>query len=71
MNFGRNETELGRKFIGLVQEEVKKLTFPVPAAKVRIDYAKLGGQAGFIGAGGCAWAVFGAESESVTRGHAM
>jgi glucokinase len=71
MNFGRNETELGRKFIRLVHEEVRKLTFPVPAAKVRIDYAELGGQAGFIGAAGCAWSVFGAESESATRGHAM
>ncbi|MFP6763982.1 MAG: ROK family protein [Planctomycetaceae bacterium] len=71
MNFGRNETELGRKFVERVRQEVGKLTFPVPAAAVRIDYAELGGQAGFIGAAGCAWAVFGAESEAVNRGYAV
>lgn len=71
MNFGRNETELGRRFIGLVQREVRRLTFPVPGSRVRIDYAELGGHAGFIGAAGCAWAVFGAESECSMRGHAV
>lgn len=71
MNFGRNETKLGQNFIRLVHEEVRKLAFPVPAAKVRIDYAELGGHAGFIGAAGCAWSVFGAESESAKRGHAV
>ena len=71
MNFGRNETELGRRFIRLVHQEVQKLTFPVPGANVRIDYAELGGHAGFIGAAGCAWSVFGAASEAATRGHAV
>ena len=71
MNFGRNETPLGRKFVACVREEVRKLAFPVPSAAVRVDYAELGGKAGFIGAAGCAWAVFGAESEAVNRGYAV
>lgn len=70
VSFGRNETELGRRFIQTVRTEIKRLAFPVPAAKVRVDYASLGGQAGFIGAAGCAWSVFGAEAMAGKRGHA-
>ena len=45
-----------------VRSEVLQLGFPVPTSKIRIDYAQLGGQAGFIGAAGCAAAEFGAEA---------
>lgn len=71
MTFGRNETELGRRFLGIVRDEIKKLSFPVPAEKMRIDYASLGGQAGFIGAGGWACSIFGADAVSLMRGHAV
>lgn len=71
MTFGRNETELGRRFIGLVREEIKRLSFPVPSSQVRIDYASLGGQAGFIGAAGWAWSIFGAEAQAAQRGAAI
>ncbi len=71
MTFGRNETELGRRFLSIVRDEVKRLSFPVPSANVRIDYASLGGQAGFIGAGGWAWSTFGAEAIASVRGHAV
>jgi glucokinase len=54
MTFGRNETELGRRFLQRIRDEVKARAFPVPAAKCRIDYATLGGDAGYIGAAGCA-----------------
>lgn len=54
MTFGRNETELGRRFVERVREEVRSRAFSVPASKTIIDYAALGGDAGFIGAAGCA-----------------
>jgi len=54
MTFGRNETELGRQFLQEIKNEVKKRAFPVPAARTIIDYASLGGDAGYIGAAGCA-----------------
>jgi glucokinase len=54
MTFGRNETELGRRFLQEIRNEVKRRAFPVPAEKTRIEYASLGGDAGYIGAAGCA-----------------
>lgn len=70
MTFGRNGTALGRHFLSTIREQVKTLTFPVPGEKVRIDYAQLGGKAGIIGAAGCAWAAFGAESDVGIRENA-
>jgi glucokinase len=61
MTFGRNETELGRRFLQRVRDEVKARAFPVPAAKTMIDYATLGNDAGFIGAAGCARREFGGK----------
>lgn len=54
MTFGRDETPLGRRFIEEIRAEVRRRAFPVPAEKTRIEYATLGGEAGFIGAAGCA-----------------
>lgn len=54
MNFGGNETKLGRRFIERIREEVRRRAFPVLAEKTMIDYATLGGDAGFIGAAGIA-----------------
>ncbi|MDG1895380.1 MAG: ROK family protein [Fuerstiella sp.] len=54
MTFGRHETGIGRDFLSCVQEEFRRRAFPVLAEKVTIDYAALGGNAGFIGAAGCA-----------------
>lgn len=54
MTFGRNETELGRRFIQRVRDEVAHRGFPVPVKNTRIEYATLGGAAGYIGAAGCA-----------------
>ncbi|MBI1311240.1 ROK family protein [bacterium] len=70
MTFGRNETALGRRFVEIVREEVRRLSFPVPSSKIRIDYAELGGQAGFIGAAGCACAEFGTEALAARRNFA-
>lgn len=54
MTFGRNDTELGRRFIERIRQEVRERAFPVPAEKTIIEYASLGGDAGYIGAAGCA-----------------
>lgn len=59
MTFGRNANPIGRRFLQVVREEVKKRAFPIPAARTIIDYASLGSDAGFIGAAGCARMKFG------------
>jgi glucokinase len=53
MTFGGNGTPLGRRFIERVREEVHRRAFPV-VAKTPIEYASLGGDAGYIGAAGIA-----------------
>ncbi|MFN0198786.1 MAG: ROK family protein [Planctomycetaceae bacterium] len=54
MTFGRDETDLGRRFLQRIRDEVQKRAFPIPYAHTKIDYATLGGDAGYIGAAGCA-----------------
>jgi glucokinase len=54
MNFGGNATALGRRFIERVRDEVRRRAFPVPAKNTVIDFASLGGHAGYIGAAGIA-----------------
>jgi glucokinase len=54
MTFGGAESELGRRFLGRVREEVQARAFPIPAARTRIEFARLGNNAGFIGAAACA-----------------
>lgn len=54
MTFGGHDAPLGRRFLAVVKEEVKRRAFPVPAAQTVIDYASLGGDAGYIGAAGLA-----------------
>ncbi len=59
MTFGRDENPVGRRFIQELRDEVKRRAFPIPAARTKIEYASLGGDAGFIGAAGCARLKFG------------
>lgn len=59
MTFGGPESTLGQRFLQRIRDEVKVRAFPVPYAKTRIDYATLGGDAGYIGAAGCARLKFG------------
>ena len=54
MTFGGNDSELGRRFIERVREEVRRRAFPVLSAKTPIEYASLGGDAGYLGAAGIA-----------------
>lgn len=52
MNFGGHDAPLGRQFLERVRSIVKARTFPTLAEKTVIDFAALGGDAGFIGAAG-------------------
>jgi glucokinase len=54
MTFGGHDAPLGRKFLARVKQEVEARALPVPAEKTVIDFAALGGDAGYIGAAGIA-----------------
>lgn len=54
MTFGGKKTNLGKKFIKTIQHEFQKRTFRHLAETIRIDYAELGPDAGYIGACGLA-----------------
>jgi glucokinase len=51
--YGGGMIAAGDGFLDRIRRHVKKLAFPVPAAKTQIRYALLGGDAGFIGAAAC------------------
>lgn len=59
VNFGGDETPLGRSFIDGVIAETRKLVFPVLGEKLVVNFAKLGSDAGYVGAAGVARAQFG------------
>ena len=52
--FGGGMIAAGAPFLEDIRTDVRAMAFPVPAARTRIEYAELGGDAGFIGAAGCA-----------------
>lgn len=54
MTFGANETPLGRKFLERIKEEIRERAFPACSKEMIVDFATLGGDAGYIGAAGCA-----------------
>lgn len=54
MNFGGHAAATGRRFIEHVRKEFKRQTFVTLAENTVIDYAELGGDAGYIGAAGIA-----------------
>jgi glucokinase len=54
MNFGGHDTELGRRFLARVQQEVALRALEPLATRIAIDYASLGADAGYIGAAGIA-----------------
>ena len=54
MTFGGNDSELGRKFLGRIKQEVDRRAFAVLAERITIALATLGGDAGYIGAAGIA-----------------
>jgi glucokinase len=57
--FGGGMIAAGPTFLDAIRQEIRAMAFPVPAATTRIEFAELGGDAGFIGAAGCARTAFG------------
>jgi len=49
----------GEPFLAEIRKHIKETAFPTPAAKTKVAYAELGGDAGFIGAAGWARQSFG------------
>jgi glucokinase len=64
--FGGGMIGAGPLFLEQIRAGVRAMAFPVPAAKTRIEYAELGGAAGFIGAGGCARMMINSKDPSRT-----
>lgn len=62
--FGGGMIAAGPPFLATIQQHVHKLAFPIPAARTRVEFALLGGDAGFIGAAGWARAVHGTGKAS-------
>lgn len=54
MDFGGADSELGQKFIQEVADSARKLVFPVLRETLEVQFASLGGAAGYIGAAGLA-----------------
>jgi glucokinase len=54
MTFGGDEQPLGRDFINAVRHEVRRRAMPIQSKHTVIEFATLGGAAGFIGAAGIA-----------------
>jgi glucokinase len=58
MTFGGNNSPLGRRFLQCIREEVRRRAFPILAQQTTIDYARLGSDAGYLGAAGLARAEY-------------
>jgi glucokinase len=54
MNFGGHESALGRQFLERIRQEVRARAFPTLIERTVVDFAHLGGHAGYIGAAGIA-----------------
>lgn len=54
MTFGGNQTAVGRRFIARLHAKTCDMVFPAIARHLKIEFASLGSDAGFIGAAGIA-----------------
>jgi glucokinase len=57
--FGGGMIAAGPTFLEEIRQHVQSMAFPAVAKGVKVEYAELGGDAGFIGAAGCARQAFG------------
>lgn len=54
MTFGGKDSELGRRFLARIKQEIDARAFALLAERLQIDFAALGADAGYIGAAGIA-----------------
>jgi glucokinase len=54
MTFGGSESEIGREFLQCIRDEVRPRLLEPLRDTLRIEFASLGGDAGYIGAAGLA-----------------
>ncbi len=54
MDFGGRHNKIGHRFLDRIKQEVARRAFPIITEGVSIDFASLGGAAGYIGAAGIA-----------------
>lgn len=54
MTFGQHDTATGRMFLERIRQEVALRALPMLVERTKIDFATLGGDAGYIGAAGLA-----------------
>ena len=54
MDFGGNESELGQRFLSIIRSYVRENSFPVLGDNLCVEFAQLGGEAGYVGAAGLA-----------------
>ncbi|MEN6405302.1 MAG: ROK family protein [Thermoguttaceae bacterium] len=64
MTFGGRESSLGRRFLAEVDAVIRQLARPVLARDTVLDFATLGGDAGYIGAAGVARLAFKSRTRS-------
>lgn len=67
VNFGGHKSDVGRRFIEEVRTEVKRRSFPVLAERTVVDFASLGGDAGYIGAAGVARNMTANDEDGIIR----
>lgn len=60
--FGGGMIAAGTTLLNDIRGDIQSLAFPIPAASIVIEYAALGGDAGYIGAAGCARLKYGDPS---------
>lgn len=59
--FGGGMTAAGERFRGAIEGYVRRFGLPFPTKSVKVAFASLGSDAGFIGAAGCARLLVGAK----------
>jgi glucokinase len=65
--YGGGMIAAGDTFLERIRWHVQRLAFPVPAAKTQILYAKLGTDAGFIGAAACGRQLYRKQPVKATK----
>lgn len=60
--FGGGMINAGQPFLDKIRRNVGEMAFPIPAQKIRLAYAQLGEDAGFVGAAGWARVVLSRRS---------